>query len=338
MNSSDIPARISKAFAVNGLRNTIPVDSSTTTDSNGIATFDKGFPEITMKPLSAGGKPPLGQDVNGALYGVTRQQQWQNLGMGYPFDSSYATSMSGYPKGAIIPSSNFSGQWINLVDGNTANPESSGGSTGWAPTTSYGATSIALSSSSVILSTLQASKDRIVLSGTLTSNVTVTLPAWVKSWQIENACTGDFSVIVKTVSSAGVVTPNGMVSYIYCDGTQISRSLGSASSRDVGLGDGQIPDMSAFSSSTNWSRSANGKITQTGKVSSSTSGNTVFSFPVPFPNECRAIICQQEDTMQVNIVGCIPISRSQFRLSAWQFLGGSFSFAATSVNYIAFGD
>jgi hypothetical protein len=35
MNSSDIPSRITKAFGVNGLKNTIPVDSSSTTDNNG---------------------------------------------------------------------------------------------------------------------------------------------------------------------------------------------------------------------------------------------------------------------------------------------------------------
>ncbi|MDK9365036.1 terminase large subunit [Lelliottia wanjuensis] len=75
MNSSDTPSRIVKAFGLNGLKNTIPVDSSTTTDNNGVATFDKGFPPVTMQPLSAGGIPPSGTTLaHGSV--VTDCQQW----------------------------------------------------------------------------------------------------------------------------------------------------------------------------------------------------------------------------------------------------------------------
>ncbi len=339
MNSSEIPSRITKAFGVNGLRNNIPTDSSATTDNNGVATFDKGFPPVTMQPLSAGGIPPSGKDVNGALYAVTQQQQWFNSGMGYPFNGDFSSSIGGYPKGSVLPNSAGTGQWLNLIEGNLTNPESNGsGTTGWVPLTGYGSTLIQISSSSIVLSSFQASKERVVISGSLTSNVSIIFPSWIKSWQIENNCTGNFTVICKTSSSAGVIIPNGYVSYIYCDGASISKSLGTASSRDVGVASGQIPDMSYFESSLQWSKSPNGKITQTGIVSSTTSGNTVFTFPIPFPNACRSIICQQQDTDRVNIVGCTPISKSQFKLSAWQFLGGAFSFAATSVTYIAQGD
>ena len=114
MNSSDTPSRITKAFGVNGLKNTIPVDSSTSTDNNGVATFDKGFPAITMHPLNAGGIPPSGKDINGVLYSTTLQQQWQNAGMTYPFSQDFSDAVSGYPKGAIVPSSVYTGQWLNL--------------------------------------------------------------------------------------------------------------------------------------------------------------------------------------------------------------------------------
>ena len=169
MNLTDIPARIFKAFGINGLRNTIPVESSTTTDNTGAATFDKGFPAITMKALSAGGIPPSGKDVNGTLFAVTQQQQWQNAGGAFPFDSAFSTSIGGYPSGAVIPSSDFYGFWQNTLDANSTNPENSTGTlTGWVPRSFYGASSVSVTAANVTLSTLQAARDEIILTGTLT--------------------------------------------------------------------------------------------------------------------------------------------------------------------------
>jgi len=225
MNSSDSPSKIIKAFGVNGLKNTIPVDSSTTTDNNGVATFDKGFPPITMQPLSAGGIPPSGKDVNGVLYSVTIQQQWQNAGMGYLFDSTYASNISGYPQGATIPSSDYSGFWINTTNGNANNPEGTTAlPTGWVPGYAYGSSSVTISTANVNLSDILAAKKRIILSGTLTGNRILYLPQWVKDWTIENNCTGSgFSVILST-RAAGTTVQSlpGTVINIHSDGTDIS--------------------------------------------------------------------------------------------------------------------
>lgn len=223
MNSSDAPSRISKAFGVNGLKNTIPVDSSTSTDNNGVATFDKGFPEVTMQPLSAGGIPPSGRDVNGVLYSTTIQQQWQNAGMTYPFSQSFSDSVSGYPKGAIVPSSAYTGQWLNLNEANGTAPESpTGASTGWVPINNYGITQITMTSGSVVMSSLQAAKDRIIISGTLTANVNLIFPAWIKSWVVHNNCMGNFTITCRTASGSGVVVIPGLVSRLFCDGVNIS--------------------------------------------------------------------------------------------------------------------
>ncbi|WP_324723864.1 phage tail protein [Lelliottia sp. JS-SCA-14] len=223
MNSSDTPSRITKAFGVNGLKNTIPVDSSTTTDNNGVATFDKGFPPITMQPLSAGGIPPSGKDMNGALYSVTLQQQWQNAGMTYPFSQEFSDVVSGYPKGAIVPSSVYTGQWLNLNDENGTPPESStGASTGWVPINNYGVTQITMTSGSVVMSSLQAAKDRIIISGILTANVNLIFPAWIKSWVVHNNCTGNFTITCKTAAGSGIVVIPGLVSRLFCDGVNIS--------------------------------------------------------------------------------------------------------------------
>ena len=223
MNSSDTPSRITKAFGVNGLKNTIPVDSSTTTDNNGVATFDKGFPPVTMQPLSAGGIPPSGKDMNGVLYSTTIQQQWQNAGMTYPFSQAFSDAVSGYPKGAIVPSSVYTGQWLNLNEANGTSPESStGANTGWVPINNYGVTQITMTSGSVVMSSLQAAKDRIIISGTLTANVNLIFPAWIKTWVVHNNCTGNFTITCRTASGTGVVVIPGLVSRIFCDGVNIT--------------------------------------------------------------------------------------------------------------------
>lgn len=225
MNITDIPSKILKAFGLNGEKNTIPVDSSTASDSNGVATFDKGFPPITMQPLSAGGKPPSGKDMNGILNAITIHQQWQNAGGSYPFDASFATAIGGYPSGACIPSSDYSGFWQNTADGNSTNPENlTGSTTGWVPHEFYGSSAISVSSANVTLYTLQAAKDELILSGTLTGNRYLYVPSWLKSWRIINNCTGNFFVLISTATgTATVQSYPGTTMNIRCDGTGVYR-------------------------------------------------------------------------------------------------------------------
>lgn len=235
MNSSDIPSRIIKPFGLNGLKNAIPVDSSTTTDNNGVATFDKGFPPVTMQPLSAGGIPPSGKDMNGVIYSVTLQQQWQNAGAGYTFSQDFSDAVGGYPKGSVVANSTLNGQWISLNEANTTPPESStGATTGWVPINNYGITSITLAGTSVVMSSIQAAKDRIILTGTLTANLNLIFPAWIKSWVVQNNCTGNFSVTCKTATGSGVIVIPGLVSRLFCDGTNITDETASTSTDLVG--------------------------------------------------------------------------------------------------------
>jgi len=236
MNSSDIPSRITKAFGVNGLKNTIPVDSSTTTDNNGVATFDKGFPSITMQPLSAGGIPPSGKDMNGVLYSATLQQQWQNAGMTYPFSQDFSDAVSGYPKGAIVPSSVYTGQWLNLNEANSTPPESAtGATTGWVPINNYGITQITMTSGSIVMSSLQAAKDRIIITGALTANVNLIFPAWIKSWVVYNNCTGNFSITCKTAAGTGITVIPGLASRLFCDGVNITDETYNSNNDMVGM-------------------------------------------------------------------------------------------------------
>lgn len=313
MNFSDIPSRILKAFGVNGLRNTIANDSSSTTDNNGVATFDKGFPPITMQPLSAGGLPPDGKDVNGVLYAVSLQQRWANAGMGYSFNQEFSDAVTGYPRGSILLNSTGNGNWLSLTDNNQTPPEPLPGAT-WVPLNSYGYTTVSgFSSSTVMLNAVQASKDRIILTGDISSNINLVLPLWLKSWTIVNRCTGNFSIICKTQSGTGVSIPNGSTAKVYGDGADILTEFGTAAYKSVGTSSGQIPDMSSFNSGTGWQLLPGGRIFQWGGLALAGGSTQTFNFPRAFPNRALSITA----TFKIPATGTVNadiVSSTQFSL------------------------
>lgn len=274
MKSTDAPSKQAVPFGTNGPREAI---TATTPSGSNQASYDQGFPPITMTLKSAGGLPPKGQDMNQILFENASFDRYFAAGGGYTFDAAFSTAVGGYPSGARVQNSTRTGFWLNTVEDNNTNPENTTAAiTGWIPVGSYGVTSISgLASSSVTLSTLQASKDRIVLSGTLTANINVVVPAWVKSWQVINNCVGAFTVTIKTPSGTGVAMSSSTTHYVVGDGVNIFEDLGSAafasvgsaagqvptnsllgtaSTRNVGSGANQIPDMSFFASQ----RSGNG--------------------------------------------------------------------------------
>ncbi|MDI9682246.1 hypothetical protein, partial [Burkholderia cenocepacia] len=90
------------------------------------------------------------------------------------------------------------GTWLSLVDNNGDNPDTGPG-TKWAPSQAYGFSSISgLTNVNVTLTPAQAMKSRIVLTGALTGNVQIILPAWTREWTIVNNTTGAFTITVKT--------------------------------------------------------------------------------------------------------------------------------------------
>ncbi|WP_210461666.1 hypothetical protein [Pantoea ananatis] len=222
MQTNSQPKLLPVPFADGGSKQTIPVASQIGITA-GRASYTDGFPPLTRTPLAAGGVPPFGTDINGVLNDITAAIRWKQSGAGYTFDSNFSTAISGYPKGAKLTNSTFDGFWLNTVDGNTTAPEATDSSlTGWVPSESYGVSSITgLSGTSISLSSLQASKDRIILSGTLTANIIINLPAWIKKWTVLNNCSGSFSVTMKTVNGTGVAIPSGSSAVIQGDGSNI---------------------------------------------------------------------------------------------------------------------
>ncbi|MFJ3048524.1 hypothetical protein ACIPEN_22040, partial [Herbaspirillum chlorophenolicum] len=142
MQLSNLPARIAAIFAASaapGYRNTIPLTQAGIAQP-GQASYDVGFPSVTMQPAASGGINPYGQDFNGLGFALTAVQQWQSAGGTFPFDSAFATSVGGYPKGAVLINSAGDGFWISLADSNTNNPDTGGAN--WAPIDGYGITAV----------------------------------------------------------------------------------------------------------------------------------------------------------------------------------------------------
>lgn len=129
MQASNAPSKSAVPFAESGTKNTIPVASQIGV-TPGAASFTDGFPPLTMTPLAAGGVPPYGADFNGILNFLSAAVRWSQAGGRYTFDAAFATAVGGYPKGAVLASTSGGMGWVNLIDNNTADPDSSG--LGWA--------------------------------------------------------------------------------------------------------------------------------------------------------------------------------------------------------------
>ena len=128
MQSTNVPAKVPLPFASSGTKNVIPTASQVGV-TPGAASLTDGFPPLTFTPLSAGGVPPSGSDFNGIFNLITAIQQWQSAGGFFPFDSAFATSIGGYPQGALLAKVSGPGFWLCTANSNSANPDTGG--SGW---------------------------------------------------------------------------------------------------------------------------------------------------------------------------------------------------------------
>lgn len=97
------------------------------------ATYQVGFPPVTMQSIASNGMPPKGSDLNGVLYDITDNLVFLTQGGGYGFDSAYATSIGGYPLNARLRLTN--GDIVkSTINGNTNDPNVN--MTGWVTTNS----------------------------------------------------------------------------------------------------------------------------------------------------------------------------------------------------------
>lgn len=127
MNRTDSPKKQPVVFGVNGQREDI---LDTTPSGDNTASYNSGFPPITMILKSAGGLPPKGQDINQILYELSALGRWSSSGVMNAFDSAFATAIGGYPSGAFVLGDDLKTIYRCTTDANTANPNSV--TTGWA--------------------------------------------------------------------------------------------------------------------------------------------------------------------------------------------------------------
>ncbi|MCX4156167.1 MULTISPECIES: phage tail-collar fiber domain-containing protein [Paraburkholderia] len=97
--------------------------------------------------------------------------------------------------------------------------------TWWVPLYNYGDTPVTgLTNANVTLTSTQAARAHITLSGTLTAALNIVFPSWVKDWTVVNNTTGAFALTCKTAAGTGVVIPqNGSPTKIRGDGTNITQ-------------------------------------------------------------------------------------------------------------------
>lgn len=126
MNRTDAPSKQSKPFGINGQREPL---LATTPAGDNTASYDQGFPPITMILKSVGGLPPKGQDMNQILFELSALARWSSAGALNTYDSTFATAITGYPSGAVLISDDGLNIYINTTDGNTSNPNTGGA--GW---------------------------------------------------------------------------------------------------------------------------------------------------------------------------------------------------------------
>jgi hypothetical protein len=126
MNRTDAPAKQSKPFGINGPREPI---LATTPSGDNTASYDQGFPPITMILKSAGGLPPKGQDMNQILYELSALSRWFSAGAQNAYDATFSAAIGGYPMGATIIGNDGTTRYMSTVDSNTTNPNTGGA--GW---------------------------------------------------------------------------------------------------------------------------------------------------------------------------------------------------------------
>jgi hypothetical protein len=90
------------------------------------ASLADGFP---IDNMSAGGYAPNGGDMNAALYYITLFQAWVNAGQMFPFNSTLATDLGGYPIGTTLMLGTGTQAVMSTAASNSTNPNSS--MTGW---------------------------------------------------------------------------------------------------------------------------------------------------------------------------------------------------------------
>lgn len=126
MQRADIPTRFPIPFANAAVPPYVHVvpEASQIGVTPGAASLTDGFPPANFTMVSAGGIPPLGDDMNGILKQTTQQSRWDQAGAPAIYNSSFAGSIGGYPKGTLLSSELYDGYlWLCTADDTATDPD-----------------------------------------------------------------------------------------------------------------------------------------------------------------------------------------------------------------------
>lgn len=126
MLAADIPAKFTIPFANTagpGYIRPVPTVSQIGIH-DGYASLADGFPPLNFLPVSSGGVPPFGQDMNGLLNQTTAWSRWMCAGGTVAYDGAFSSAVGGYPKGSVLRSTVAPyALYESLVDNNTTDPD-----------------------------------------------------------------------------------------------------------------------------------------------------------------------------------------------------------------------
>lgn len=221
MKATDIPARQPVPFAANAASaNKRAIPATQPAGSPGQASYSTGFPPETMQPIASGGTPPFGSDFNGLLNDLSTGLRWKQAGGQYLFDATFASAIGGYPAGALLKSSTANLMWLNTMDSNSTDPDSSSAS-GWlALRANTGIAAITAAAGNVSPTSTQLGALVLNVTGTLTANASLVLPLSAgATWTVANNTTGSFNLSVIGATGSGVNVPQGNAIIVFTDGT-----------------------------------------------------------------------------------------------------------------------
>lgn len=117
---------ISTPFAQEGEKTEI---QNVTGEFDNSATYQLGFPPLTMQSIRLGGKPPKGTDFNGILFDITENISFLCKGGRYQYNAGLSTLIGGYPEGSNLLLDDNVTEVVSTVAGNQNNPNTD--MTGW---------------------------------------------------------------------------------------------------------------------------------------------------------------------------------------------------------------
>ena len=104
----------------------------------------------------------------------------------------------------------------------------------------------------VTLTAAEASAQFIELTGTITANINVIVPAAARLFYIYNGTTGAFTVTIKTPSGSGIVAPQSYRSVLECDGGSVFSAITYLSMAALAVANGITAGPSIFTKAYNF--------------------------------------------------------------------------------------